>query len=91
MSENNDYVDYWNVWGLDVDEFNDIINANENAYSGIFGYVAEVRAREQFFDTNEYISNLSSPRDHDRSEKGDIRLQGRGNTNRGEVTEHSRR
>lgn len=85
MSENNDYVDYWNVWGLDVDEFNDIINANENAYSGICGYVAEVRAREQFFDTNEYISNLSSPRDHDRSEKGDIVFDYKGEEIRIEV------
>jgi hypothetical protein len=81
----DEFLDYWDVWGLDIEEFNEILNNNENAYSGMFGYVAEVRLREQFFENDERISNLGSPRDHDRSEKGDIVFEHEGEEIRIEV------
>jgi len=84
MPDNN-FEDYWGLWGLSVEEFNEILNDNENSYSGMFGYIAEVRLREQFFEGHEHVSNLGSPRDHDRNEKGDIVFDYKGKDIRIEV------
>ncbi len=64
-------------WTITIDELSRAIFQNGNLRGMIFGYVAEIKLRN-LLASNSDVTNLVKDDDHDRSRKGDLRIDYKG-------------
>jgi hypothetical protein len=64
-------------WSITIDELSRAIFGNGSLRGMIFGYVAEIKLRN-LLASNPDVTNLVKDDDHDRSRKGDLRIDYKG-------------
>lgn len=64
-------------WSITIDELSRAIFGNGSLRGMVFGYVAEIKLR-QLLESNPNVTALTKDDDHDRSRKGDLRIDYKG-------------
>lgn len=67
-------LDYWSIT---IEELSNAIFGNGSLRGMIFGYVAEIKLRK-LLASNPHVTSLKKDDDHDRSRKGDLRIEYKG-------------